>query len=99
MKLIRCEIFLPLVVLLSFMVLGAGNIAVYFGTIRTVQDGRITLMLKNGGEKTIKMNKDTKAFASGRVVPFTRIKPNSLIQAAVNGDGLCLQIVVEEGPK
>jgi hypothetical protein len=45
------------------------------------------------------MNKDTKVFASGRIVPFTRIMPNSQVQAAVNGDGLCLQVVVEEGPK
>lgn len=99
MKLIRCEVILLLVVLLSFMLLGAGDITVYFGTVRITQDDRMTLMLKNGGEKTIKMNKDTRAFASGRIVPFTRIKPNSHVQAAVNDDGLCLQVVVEEGPK
>ena len=99
MKLIRCEVILLLVMLLSFMLLGTSDISVYFGTIRTTQDGKMTLMLKSGGEKTIKMNKDTKAFASGRIVPFTRIKPNSHVQAAVNGDGLCLQVVVEEGPK
>ena len=99
MKPIKCEVILLLVVLLSFILLGAGDITVYFGTIRTTQDGRMTLMLKNGGEKTIQMNKETKAFASGRIVPFTRIKPNSHVQVAVNDDGLCLQIVVEEGPK
>ena len=99
MKLIRCEVILVPVVLLSFMLLGAGDIAVYFGTIRTTQDGTMTLMLKDGGEKTIRVNRDTKAFASGRIVPFTRIKPNSHVQAAVNGDGLCLQVVVEEVPK
>ncbi len=99
MKRIRFEMIILMVVLLSFMLLGAGNIAVYFGTVRTIHDDRMTLLLKNGGERTIKMNKNTKAFASGRIVPFTRIKPNSHVQAAVNGDGLCLQIVVEEGPK
>jgi len=99
MKLIRHEVLLLLVMLLSFMLLGAGNIAVYFGTVRTTQDGRMTLMLKGGGEKVLKMNKDTKVFAAGRNVPFTRIKPNSQVQAAVNPDGFCLQVVVEEGPK
>jgi len=99
MKLIRYEVLLLLVVLLSFLLLGAGNIAVYFGTVRTTQDGRMTLLLKNGSETTLKMNKDTRVFAAGRIVPFSRIKPNSQVQAAVNPDGLCLQVVVEEGPK
>ena len=99
MKLMRMYLFLMFVILSSFMLFGAGNIAVYFGTVRTTQDGKMTLMLKGGGEKTLKMNKDTKVFASGRTVPFTRIKPNSHVQAAVNGDGLCLQVVVEEVPK
>lgn len=99
MKLIRHEVLLLLVMLLSFMLLGAGNIVVYFGTVRTTQDGKMTLMLKRGGEMILKMNKDTKVFASGRIVPFSRIMPNSQVQAAVNPDGLCLQVVVEEGPK
>lgn len=98
MKLLRREMFLILL-LLSCMLLGAGDIAVYFGTIRTLHENRLTLMLKDGGEKSIKMNNETRAFVSGRIVPFTRIKPNSHVQAAVNGDGICLQIVVEEGPK
>lgn len=98
--LIRRKVILLLVMLLSFMLMGAGNIEVYFGTVRaTTKDGRMTLMLKNSGEKTVKMNKETKVFAGGRIVPSTRIKPNSHVQAAVNGDGLCLQVVVEEGPK
>lgn len=99
MKLIWCGMILLLAVLLSFMLVGAGDISVYFGTVRTTQDGRMTLMLKNGGEKNVRMNKETKVFTSGRIVPFTRIKPNSHVQAAVNSDGLCLQVVVEEGPK
>ena len=100
MKLIQSNMILLLVIMsLSCIVLGAGTITVYFGTIRATQGDRMTLMLKDGGEKTLKMNQDTKVFASGRTVPFTRIKPNSHVQAAVNGDGLCLQVVVEEGPK
>ena len=99
MKLIRYEVLLLLVMLLSFLLLGAGDIEVYFGTVRTSQDGKMTLMLKGGGETTLKMNKDTRVFAAGRTVPITRIKPNSKVQAAANSDGLCLQVVVEEGPK
>lgn len=99
MKLFRREMFLLLILLLSCMLLGAGDIDVYFGTIRTLHENRLTLMLNDGREKNIKLNDETKAFVSGRIVPFTRIKPNSHVQAAVNGDGICLQIVVEEGPK
>ncbi|MDA8413354.1 MAG: hypothetical protein M0023_06140 [Desulfobacteraceae bacterium] len=99
MKLRRYEVILLLIVLLSFMLLGAGSISVYFGTVRATQDGKLTMMLKGGSEKTLKMNKDTRVFAAGRLVPFTRIKPNSQVQAAADSDGLCLQVVVEEGPK
>ena len=99
MKLIRYEVLLLVVLIVSFMLMGAGSVAVYFGTIRTTQDGKMTLLLKGGGEKTLRMNKETKVFASGRIVPFTRIKPNSQVQAVANDDGLCLQVVVEEGPK
>ena len=99
MRLLRNEVFLLLIVFLSLMLLGAGNIAVYFGTVRSSQDGKLILLLKNGGERTLKMNRDTKVLAAGRIVPFTRIKPNSVVQAAVDFDGVCLQVVVEEGPK
>lgn len=99
MKMIRYEVILVMVILFSCILLGAGDIAVYFGTVRNIQDNRMMLIMKNGSEKSVKLNNDTRVFASGRLVPYTRIKPNSHVQAAVNGDGLCLQLVVEEGPK
>lgn len=86
-------------ILVVGMLLGASEVNVYFGRVRDTQGDKMILLLKGGGEKSIRLNKDTIAFSTGRQVPYTRIKNNSDVQAAVNSDGLCLQIVVEEAPK
>jgi len=92
--------FVKLVVLVvPVFLLGAGDITVYFGTVRSVRADKVTVLLKDGSEKSCKVTDKTRSFVSGRLLPVTRIRPNSHVQIAVDGQDVCRQIVVEEAPK
>lgn len=81
------------------VLLGAGNATVYFGTVRSIDASKITILNKNGSERVLKINAGTRSFVSGRSLPATYIKPHSQVQVAVDGNDVCLQIVVDEVPK
>ncbi len=86
-------------VLLSILCMGAGSVTVLHGMVRTIKGSDMVVMLKNGSERTVKLSKDTRVFLSGDLSPYRLIKPNSKVEVAVNSDGKCLQVVVQEGPK
>ena len=93
-------IFITVVMALgALFVMGAGNVTVFNGMIRAIKGPEIVLILKNGSEKHIKLNKDTRVLIGRERSPFSFIKPNSKVEVVVNSDGKCLQVVVQEGPK
>jgi hypothetical protein len=81
------------------VLLGAGKVSVYFGTVRSIDAEKITLLAKNGSEKKLRINSSTRSFVSGKLLPATAIMPHSRVQIAVDDQDVCLQIVVEEVPK
>jgi|GEM_PF-1974790 len=82
------------------ILVGAGNAAtVYFGFVRAVEAHQITIVQKNGAEKTVTLAAGARAFVSGKLVPTRFIKRNSKVQIAVDEHDVCLQIVVDEVPK
>lgn len=92
--------FKSLLWLAAFLfVTGFGDVNVYQGIVSKISPNGITILTKSGGQRTFKIDTQTKTFVSGRVLPATRIKPNSHVEVAVNSDDVCLQIVVQEGPK
>jgi len=99
MRILRLFFVVVIMALGSFFVMGAGNVTVFNGMIRTIKGSEMILILKNGSEKHIKLNNDTRVFIGMERSPFSFIKPNSKVEVAVNSDGKCLQVVVQEGPK
>lgn len=81
------------------VLLGAGNASVYFGMVRSIDAGKITILNKSGSERQLKINAGTRSFVSGKLLPPRYIKPNSYVQIAVDENDVCLQIVVDEVPK
>lgn len=71
----------------------------YYGMVKSVRGVDLVIIQKDGHEKSMKLSKETRVFASGRVVPYTRLKPNSVVRVAVIDGSKCIQVVVEEGPK
>lgn len=91
-----------LVLSLNFMLftnLWASVATVYNGIVKSIKGPDMVLLQGGGAEKSVRLTKETRVFASGKVVPYSRIKPNSIVQVAITDDGRCLQVVVEEGPK
>jgi len=78
---------------------GFGNVSVYQGSVRAIGADSITILNNNGTQQKFIVNNLTRTFVSGKILPVTRIKPNSHVQIAVDGNDVCLQIVVEEVPK
>lgn len=85
-----CAIFSPL------MLLGAGNAQIYFGTVRSVDAQRITIVQRNGAEKSVRYTADTKAFVSGKLVAVKFVKPHAKVQLALDEHDVCIQVVVDE---
>jgi len=81
------------------LLLGAGDVHVYFGTVQACTPDKISIVQKDGGEKSFKVNGATRVFVTGRLLPVTRIRPNTRVQVAVDRHDVALQIVVEEAPK
>jgi len=81
------------------VLLGAGQATTYLGVVRSVESKRITILQKSGAEKTLKFTADTRAYASGKLVPATFLKRNSKVQASVDEHDVCIQIVADEVPR
>jgi hypothetical protein len=83
----------------ALLLLGAGQITTYFGLVRAVDAHSITFFQRNSAEKTLPVAAGLKAMASGKPVPLTSVKPNSRVQLAVDEQGTCVRVVVEEVPR
>ena len=99
MKILKVIFITVVMALAALIVMGAGNVTVFNGMIRTIKGSEMVLILKNGSEKQVRLNKDTRVLIGRERSPFSFIKPNSKAEVAVNSDGKCLQVVVQEGPK
>lgn len=96
----QMTVFLGVISLVAMVFLtGFGEVAVYKGIVSSIRPSAITIIQKNGGQKTFKINDKTVSFVSGKHLPARRIKPNSHVEIAVDRNNVCLQIVVEEAPK
>ncbi len=99
MKVLRLLTLALTLNLILFSLLPASLATVYNGIVKSIKGADMVLMQKGGAESSVQLTKDTRVFASGKIVPYSRIKPNSIVQVSIASDGRCLQVVVEEGPK
>ncbi|NTV49685.1 MAG: hypothetical protein HGB32_02560 [Geobacteraceae bacterium] len=99
MRILRLLFVVVVMALSSSFVMGAGSVNVFNGMIRNIKGPDMVVILKNGSEKQLKIDKDTRIFIGSERSPYSFIKPNSMVEVSINSDGKCLQVVVQEGPK
>ena len=99
MRIFRLSCIMVIVALASLFAMGAGSVTVFSGMIRTIKGSEMVLILKNGSEKQVRLNKDTRVLIGNERSPSSFIKPNSKVEVAVNSEGKCVQVVVYEVPK